>query len=171
MERKVVMAYLTEREWMLLNEILQEIYRAETFESFGNTFLVLIRKMVSYRTAAVSVVREDGTVVEEETIAVGETGDDVCKYNRFYAKIDYTNAILEFPRSTSYRDIDIVDETQKRKTRIYMEYFEPRKMNYSGGLLIKTASKTVCITFFRSNINGMLTDKELFILDQLKGHL
>lgn len=166
------MAYLSEREWILFNDIVREIYCAETLREFSQKFLALVRKLIPYHSASVAVVREDGSVEETQTILVGgDKIEDVRLYNERYVKMDYTNAVFEFPKSTSFRDVDMVNETEMKKTAIYREFFAPRGKKYSGGIVIKTKEKTLCITLFRNEMNGMLTEKEMFLLEQFIGHM
>lgn len=166
------MGYLTEREWVLLNGIIKEIYCAETLEEFSQTFLGMIRKLIPYRTASVVGVREDGSVEESQaTLIGGDQPEDVKLYNERYVQMDYTNPVFGFPKSTSFRDVDMVNEEEMKKTRIYREFFAPRGKKYSGGLVIKSEQKTLCITLYRDEMNGALTEKEIFILEQFIGHI
>ncbi len=166
------MGYLTEREWILFNDIVREIYTTKSLEEFSQRFLALVRKLIPYHSSSVAVVKEDGTVEEKQIVLVGKDKmEDVQLYNKKYVKMDYTNVIFDFPRSSSFRDIDIVNEEEMKKTVIYKEFFEPRGKKYSGGLVIKTEQRDLCITLYRDELNGPLTEKEMFILEQFIGHL
>lgn len=118
------MAYLTEREWILFNDIVKDIYCAESLEEFSRTFLAMIRKLVPYHSASVAAVKEDGSVEETQTILVGgDSPEDVRLYNERYVKIDYTNAVFAFPKSTSFRDVDMVNEEEMKKKPQYIANF------------------------------------------------
>ncbi len=166
------MAYLEEKQWIIFNEMVQEIYQSNDIQDLENKFLRLIRKLIPYKSAVFSKVNSDGTICKEESIDIGSDEIQMGIYNNKYAHMDYTNPILEYPKSTSYRDLDMIDESQKSNTEIYKEFLEPHGLNHSAGLVIKADDlPTFCITLFRNDLKGTFKDSEVFILEQCIGHL
>lgn len=163
---------LTEKEWLLINDIIKEIYAAKNLKQFGETFLPLIRKLIPFRSAAFTIIDNGYTVREQQYAAINLSESSIKEYNEKYADKDYTNDILSFPKSTSYRDNDLINEEQKRKTKIYREWLAPQGKKYSGGLIIKLENQlTSCMTLFRDEMNGPFSDRELYILDLFIGHM
>ena len=165
------METLTEKEWLLVNDIIKEIYAADDIRSMEETFLLLIRKLVPYKTAVFSLVNEDFTVDVDRTTSVGNDPEDAVLYNEQFAEQDYTNDILSYPKSTVYRDTDIIDEERKRQTPFYRDMLFRMGCEHQGGLLVKAGGSNACVTFFRSDLNGPLKDKDLFVLELFIGHL
>ena len=167
---------LNEKEWLQINDIIKEIYTAKSFRKLGETFLLLIRRLVPFKTASLAVVKSNSFIVDaEQSILIGESEDEkkaIEDYNKKYSDIDYTNDIFSFPRSTVFRDTDVIDEEQKLNTIFYKEFLSKAEKDYFGGIIIKKeGSPNVCITFFRSKLYGPLKDKELFILELFVCHL
>ncbi len=116
---------LTEKEWLLINDIIKEIYAAKNLKQFGETFLLLIRKLIPFRSAAFTIIDNGFTVREQQYAGINLPASSIREYNEKYADQDYTNEILSFPKSTSYRDTDLINEEQKQKTTIYREWLAP----------------------------------------------
>lgn len=165
------MNMITEKELLLINDIIKEIYTAKDMKKLGNQFLLLIRRIIPYKSAVFSILDGIYTVDENNYVSIEETGS-AHEYNLKYAEKDFNNAILSFPKSTSYRDSDIVDENEKIKTEFYREWLLANDKKYMGGLVIKKGGKfTACFVLSRNDMNGPLSDRELFILELFIGHL
>lgn len=165
------MSQLTEKEWLMVNEIVKDIYSAASIREMEESFLLLIRKLVPYKIAVFSIVNDDFTVDENKTAVIGDSADSMRRYNEKYASLDYTNDILSYPRSTVYCDEDIIDPEKKKQTAFYQEWMKPAALDHSGGMLIHCPDDTkACVTVFRSDLYGKLKEKELFVLELFIGH-
>ncbi|MCI8646329.1 MAG: helix-turn-helix transcriptional regulator [Firmicutes bacterium] len=163
---------LAEKEWLFINDVIREVYAANSLRQLGEHFLLLIRKLIPFHSAIFTIIDNGYTVREQQYAAINMDEDTIREYNETYAEQDYTNEVLSFPKSTSYRDSDLIREEQKQKTDMYRNWLLPRGIKYSGGLILKLEnSLIVCITIFRDDKNGMLSNRDLYILDLFIGHL
>lgn len=163
---------LTEKEWLFINEVIREVYGANNLRQLGEYFLLLIRKLIPFHSAIFTIIDNGYTVREQEYAAINMDEKTIREYNETYAEQDYTNAVLSFPKSTSYRDTDLIREEQKQKMDMYRNWLAPRGIKYSGGLILKLENQLIaCITIFRDDKNGMLSNRDLYILDLFIGHL
>ena len=161
---------LTEKEWLFINEIIQEIYKSKTLSGLGEIFLLLLRKLIPFKAAELTLV--DDQLHDKQYAAVGISEDDVREYNEKYVKSDYRNAIFTFPKSMSYCDSDLINEEKKRDTALYKNWLAPMGMEFCGGLMIRVSREMICcINIFRGEAHGSLTERDLFILDLFIGHL
>ncbi len=161
---------LTEKEWLFINEIINEIYQANTLSGLGEVFLRLIRKLIPFRAAELTMV--DDQLRDKQFAAVGITEDDVKEYNEKYVMSDYRNEIFTFPKSMSYCDSDLIDEEKRHDTDLYRNWMEPMGIESCGGLMIRVSSEMICcINIFRGEAHGSLTERDMFILDLFIGHL
>ena len=166
------MSQLTEKEWLMVNDIIKDIYTAETIREMEESFLLLIRKLVPYKIGVFSIVNEDYTVDENQSVVIGDGTESMHRYNEFYVQHDYTNDILSYPKSTVYCDTDIIDPEKKKQIIFYRYWMQPSHLDYSGGMLIRCEGHIcACVTMFRSEIYGQLKEKELFVLELFIGHL
>ena len=160
---------LTEKEWLFINEIIKEIYQANTLSGLGEVFLRLIRKLIPFKAAELTMV--DDQLRDKQYAAVGMTEDDVKEYNEKYVMSDYRNEIFTFPKSMSYCDNDLINEEKKRDTELYRNWMAPMGMESCGGLMIRISSGMICcINIFRGENHGSLSERDLFILDLFIGH-
>ena len=60
---------LTEKEWLFINEIIQEIYKSKTLSGLGEIFLLLIRKLIPFKAAELTLV--DDQLHDKQYAAVG----------------------------------------------------------------------------------------------------
>lgn len=163
---------LAEKEWLFINDVIREVYAANNLRQLGEQFLLLIRKLIPFHSAIFTIIDNGYTVREQQYAAINMDENTIREYNETYAEQDYTNAVLSFPKSTSYRDSDLIREEQKQKTNMYRNWLAPRGIKYGGGLILKLESQLIaCITIFRDDKNGMLSDRDLYILDLFIGHL
>ena len=52
---------LTEKEWLFINEIIQEIYKSKTLSGLGEIFLLLFRKLIPFKAAELTLVDSSTT--------------------------------------------------------------------------------------------------------------
>ena len=160
---------LTEKEWLFINDIIKELYQANTLSGLGEVFLRLIRKLIPFKAAELTMV--DDQLRDKQFAAVGITEDDVKEYNEKYVMSDYRNEIFTFPKSMSYCDSDLIDEEKRHDTDLYRNWMEPMGIESCGGLMIRVNDEMICcINIFRGETHGMLTERDLFILDLFIGH-
>lgn len=165
------MSTLNEKEWLIINEITAEIYTKKHINSFAEAFLLLVRRLIPYKAAVFTILHNDIMINEDKVVGVNLTEDDMKEYNNF-ALVDFTNTILTYPKSMSYRDSNIICREQKLKNDLYRNWCMKRNFEYQGGIMIKIKDEfTAFFTFYKDTSNGDLTDKELYILDTFIIHL
>lgn len=131
----------------------------------------MVRRLIPYKSAVFTILHSDTTINENKIIGVNLTEDDMKEYNN-YATVDFTNSILTYPKSVSYRDSDIISREQKLKNALYRNWCMKRNFEYQGGIMIKIKDDfTSFFTLYKNEFNGDLTDKELYILDTFIIHL
>lgn len=84
------MSTLNEKEWLIINEITAEIYTKKHINSFAEAFLLLVRRLIPYKSAVFTILHSDTTINENKIIGVNLTEDDMKEYNNF-ALVDFTN--------------------------------------------------------------------------------
>lgn len=161
---------LTEKEWLFINDIIKEIYTANSLKQLGDIFLPLIRRLVSYKAAVLTMV--DDQLKDILYSAVGFSEEDVEEYNRSFVMEDYRNSIFTFPKSMTYCDSDLITEERRRTTRLYTEWLEPMGAEYCGGIMIKINNQYICcINIYTDEVHGPLNEKDLYVMDLFIGHL
>ena len=167
------MSYLRENEWIMINDMLLELYSIDDSTYVKEKFLNLIRSIVPFDRASFTYIDKQSKLLDmNKSVAVDINEDELRNYNECYCKLDYIFNTFNYMKSLAYRDTDILDENKRKKTKFYQEFLLPMNVPFAGGLiLVKDASLIGVITLFRSKEYGDLSDKDLFILDQFKDHL
>ena len=167
------METLKEKEWLYINDLIRKLYEQKNMQDLGDTFLLSVRKLIKYKAAMFAVVSSDFTVVmDKSSFTSNLDADNIQIYNEQFAYQDFTNPVLSFPMSTSFRDSDVIEDEQMLKHIFYREWLKPKGYRHVGGLLVKVPNQVdVIVSFCRDETNGPLQDRECFILELFIGHL
>ena len=167
------METLKEKEWLFINDLIKKLYEQKDMQDLGDTFLLSIRKLIKYKAAVFTVVSSDFTVVMDKSTFSSEIDADYMKiYNEQFAYQDFTNPILSFPMSTSFKDSDVIEDDYMLKHAFYREWLKPKGYRHLGGLLVKVPNQVdVIVSFCRDETNGPVQGRECFILELFIGHL
>lgn len=167
------METLKEKEWLYINDLIRKLYEQKNMQDLGDTFLLSVRKLIKYKAAMFAVVSSDFTVVmDKSSFTSNLDADNIQIYNEQFAYQDFTNPVLSFPMSTSFRDSDVIEDEQMLKHTFYREWLKPKGYRHVGGLLVKVPNQVdVIVSFCRDETNGPLQDRECFILELFIGHL
>lgn len=95
------------------------------------------------------------------------------EYLDSYYEKDYMKYTFELSEHTiTYRDTDIMEESLRQKTEFYQGFLKPNHIPFGAGILLRRYGKPIgIVNFFRSELLGDFSDKDMFILEVLKGHL
>lgn len=157
----------------MLNDIVRDVHRSKNLKELGHSLLGLLRKLIPYSSAAFVILDPENPLYVDVTNAVWAdvTADDVEEYNQ-YVSMDFTNPAFSYPKSSSFRDSDIISGSEKENTEFYNKWLKKRNVEYSGGIFIRTPENNmVSATIYRSRFNGPFEDREMMILDMLVGHV
>jgi len=167
------METLNEKEWLFINDIIKKLYEQKNMKDLGDSFLLSIRKLIQYKAAMFTVVSSDFTVIMDKSSFTSDLDSGSMQiYNEQYAYQDFTNPVLSFPMSTSFRDSDVIEDNQMLKHTFYRGWLKPKGYRHVGGLFVKVPNQVdVIVSFCRDETNGPLKDRECFILEVFIGHL
>lgn len=93
-------------------------------------------------------------------------------YDNKYGKHDYTKWLFGSKESIVCRESDIISGAAKEKTAFYIDFLKPRNLLYCMDCyIVKAEHKPGILYFYRDNVLGDFTDKEVFILNILMPHI
>lgn len=167
------MSILTEKEFLLINDIVREIHAAGSVKEMGRIFLTLIRKLIPYHSASFIVTTPQNPMYinAADDIFIDVSIEQVKEYNKYIA-FDFTNPAFNYPKSTSFRDSDMISEEERENTEFYNKWMKNNNIRYSGGIVVKTPEcNVISSTIYRSKFNGSFTEREMMILDMFLGHI
>lgn len=166
------MAVLSEKEFLMINDIVRDIHGSKDLNELGSRVLHLLRKLIPFSSAVFTVLDPENPLHVDpvKSVCVDASLDSLRSYNE-YVSMDFTNPAFSYPKSSSFRDSDIITEAEKGNTGFYNKWMKTQGLEYSGGIVVKTPKGNMAsATIYRSRFNGPFTEREMMILDMLIGH-
>lgn len=164
---------LKETEWLTISKILLEIYDIQNIEVFTNRVLRIFRMLIPYSKGYFIVFDEEGEICRELSSFLEMDEKIYETYVNSYYEKDYLRYVFDISNHTlTYRDTDIMEEELRKKTDFYREFLHPNNIPYGAGVVLRREGRSIGVmNYFRNNLLGDFSDKEMFILDVLKEHL
>lgn len=164
---------LKETEWMTINKVLLEMYDIMDVNQFAERVLKTCRMLIPYTKGYFIVFDENGGIEGEKSAYIEMEPGVYEEYLNSYYEKDYLKYTFELSEHTiTYRDTDIMEESMRQKTEFYQEFLKPNHIPFGAGILLRRYGKPIgIVNFFRNEFLGDFSDKDMFILEVIKGHL
>lgn len=164
---------LKETEWLTINKVLLEMYDITDVDQFTERVLKTYRMLIPYTKGYFIVFNEAGGIESEKSSFIEMEPGVYEEYLDSYYEKDYMKYTFELSEHTiTYRDTDIMEESLRQKTEFYQGFLKPNHIPFGAGILLRRYGKPIgIVNFFRSELLGDFSDKDMFILEVLKGHL
>jgi len=163
---------LKETEWLNLNNVLLELYAQEDVAHFAQKLLRATRTLIPY-TKGYLLLRSGDTQDEDSSYFFGMSPREIDEYLHVYYDKDYLHYFSDMtPRTTVYRDTDIVEDTMRRKTEFFQQFLRQSDIPFGCGIVVKHAGE-VCAVFnlFRSQQLGNFSARDVELLGVLQQHI
>lgn len=166
------MSFLKTNEWTMISDILLELYALDDSSEIKRKMLTLLQALIPFDCASFVVIDKKTKKIDEEKSEWIYFEKDVLeKYLIYDYKNDYIFNMLNYSKSIVYRDTDLLETSARIKTRYYTEFLKPNKTPYIAGIIFIYKNKLLgLLNLFRSEDFGDFTEKELYVLEQLKKH-
>ncbi|MEY8352692.1 LuxR C-terminal-related transcriptional regulator [Lachnospiraceae bacterium 54-53] len=167
------MEMLRETEWLTINKVLLGMYDICSIDAFAARVLRICRMIIPYSKGYFIVFDEKENIAGGHSSFLEMEKKIYENYINSYYEKDYMKYIFDISgHSVTYRDTDIMEESYRRKTEFYREFLRPNNIPYGAGIVLRREGKNIGIlNYFRSDLLGDFSDKDMFILDVLKEHL
>ncbi len=167
------MEMLKETEWLTINKVLLEMYDIQEIDAFANRVLRICRMIMPYSKGYFIVFDENGNIAGHHSSFLEMEKNIYENYIDSYYEKDYMKYIFDISNhSITYRDTDIMEEAYRKKTEFYREFLRPNNIPYGAGIVLRREGKNIGIlNYFRNDMLGDFSEKDMFILDILKEHL
>lgn len=167
------MEMLKETEWLTINKVLLEMYDIREIDAFANRVLRICRMLMPFSKGYFIVFNENGEIASDRSSFLEMEEKIYENYINSYYEKDYMKYIFDISNhSITYRDTDIMEEAYRKKTEFYREFLRPNNIPYGAGIVLRSEGKNIGIlNYFRNNLLGDFSEKDMFILDILKEHL
>ena len=128
--------------------------------------------LIPYTKGYFIVFDENGGIEWEKSAYIEMEPNVYREYLDSYYETDYLKYTFELSEHTiTYRDTDIMEESIRQKTLFYQKFLKPNHIPFGAGILLRRYGKQIgIVNFFRNELLGDFSDKDMFILEVLKGH-
>jgi len=171
----IIMAFLEENEWILLNEVAYNINFIYTVEDMQKAILNRwLPFLISYDAAVFARISmaENGSFQFLETEGYHLSQQDVNIWKEETQKDDiFRWTIYSISRRTFTEDL-CSNTSHLQDSEIYRAFWEPNGLHYSAGLCIAFREEPMgFLRLYRKRDSSPFSPRDLFVLEQLHMHL
>ena len=160
-------------EFLLINNIIYQIYSIPDFDTMKITFLNLLNMLVP--NTASSILMADHTNSKNllcDPICVPEIYSEAEKNYLSNEDEDYTRWVMLSGQCLLIRESDLMPEEERMNTTLYKKCYEPFGLHYSLQLnLVYNDLFLGVLTLYRKREAGDFKDDEIFIVKAFSDHL
>lgn len=160
-------------EFLLINNIIYQIYSIPDFDTMKITFLNLLKMLVP--NTASSILMADHTSSNNllcDPICVPEVYSEAEKNYLLNEDEDYTRWVMLSGQCLLIRESDLMPEDERIKTVLYKKCYEPFGFHYSIQLnLVYNDLFLGVVTLYRKKEDKDFTSDEMFIVKAFSDHL
>lgn len=165
------MSSLTDNEWMLLNEVTYKIHTTDDSARMRLQFLKLLRMLIPYKYGTFYLASRDQTHDLSDPVAVNIPQEKLKEYDE-YKDVDYTRWMFATEKNIVYRESDLFTNTEREKMTFYHDFYVHHDIHYSVVLSLAFHETFLgVVSLYRSRNETDFSEKDLFILNQVKEHL
>lgn len=162
------MRCLETNDWLVLNNIIYQIYTIEDEHSMRQTFLSQLKLLLDYDSADFFLAGRG----REEQLENPVMYQCSPEHERMYGQIDYNRGILFSGKSMIYRETDILSGEKRLEKPYYKNIYRPNHWHYSLQMIVAKDKRFLgVLTFYRMVGKENFQYDDIFILEMLKDHL
>ncbi len=160
-------------EFLLINNIIYQIYSIPDFDTMKITFLNLLKMLIP--NTASSILMADHTNSKNllcDPICVPVVYSDAEENYLLNEDEDYTRWIMLSGQCLLIRESDLMPEEERIRTVLYKKCYEPFGLHYSLQLnLVYNDLFLGVVTIYRKKEEGDFTSDEMFIVKAFSDHI
>jgi len=162
------MGRLETNDWIILNNIIYDIYTTRNTEDMQRKFLERIRSVIDYDAADFCIASKDPGGSIADAVAIGIDAKTSVKYD----DIDYSREIMYSGRSLVYRESEIMPEEKRINTEYYRKVYKANGFHYSIQMILGNEGRFLgVVTLYRRKESRDFDYYDIFTLDILKDHM
>lgn len=173
------MSILKENEWEKINQIIIKINDSNNITKLKKVFLQEVRKLIYFDLGDYCMCKITGheavnlidPVVVSKYPKVFEQLFNLT-YERQFGQADYTKWIVFNKDSMVYKESELISLEARQKSTYFQNYLKPTKLTNVIGMTV--CDNGVClgvVSLYRTDKHGDYTERDKYILEQLRPHL
>lgn len=162
------MGRLETNDWIILNNIIYDIYTTRNTEEMQRKFLDRLGSVIDYDAADFCTASNEEGKMIGDAVAVGIDPQTSLKYD----DIDYSRDIMYSGRSLVYRESEIMPEEKRINTEYYRKVYRANGFHYSIQMILGVEGRFLgVVTLYRKKESKDFDYYDIFTLDILKDHM
>lgn len=164
---------LTEFEWLMLNDIILSINKAENTDDMRRIFIMSLKAVINFEKGVFYLAEcKNSEISLFSPQYIGADKEFFDNYEKNYCSIDYAGSFISLMKTMAYRDTDLMAENVRQQTKLYKEFLLPNRIPYAGGIVFAYNYDFIAdLILYKTAEQGDFTDKEIYILNILKDHV
>lgn len=160
-------------EFLLINNIIYQVYSIPDFDTMKITFLNLLKILIPNTASSILMANHSNSKnLLCDPICVPEVYSETEKNYLLNEEDDYTRWIMLSGQCLLIRESDLMPEAERVKTTLYKKCYEPFGLHYSLQLnLVYNDLFLGVVTIYRKKEEGDFTSDEMFIVKAFSDHL
>lgn len=155
-------------DWVILNDIIYDIYTMEDFSDMQFHFLEHMQMILDFDAAVFSLPSREALTAINSFTTLHCDPDLIRKYQ----SLDYRHGIMYSGKSMVFRDTDIISDEKRLQSEYYRSVYIPNKWSFALQMtLAKSGNFLGAVTFYRRSGKPDFAYFDIFILNMLKDHL
>lgn len=166
------MKTLETNDWIVLNNVIFQIYSIENLTEMRETLLEQLRILLEYESADFYISSPENKTDLVLPVFYNCDTRVADYYLNHYQTVDYGRGIMFSGKSMIYRETDIMPDEKRVETEYYKECYAPANWHHSLHMVISYNKRFLgVISFFRKKGEPNFEYEDIFILEMLKDHL
>ena len=164
---------IEKNELGIISRIINIINSTEGFDEMRLSFLNLLRVLVPYERSNFVMASEKEAHSFDRPVSInGGDLESIQTYMDLFWDDDYSRWIFMSNQSMAYRETDLLSEETRINTTFFKNVYGAGNMYYSAQISAAHRDQFLgVVSLYRTKKQGDFTDKEMYMLDQLKHHL
>ncbi|MFQ7264514.1 MAG: response regulator transcription factor [Lachnospiraceae bacterium] len=161
------MRHLDTNDWLMMNGMIYKIYTMEDEKKMRQDFLEQLKLLIDFDAA--------DFYLASDTQDTGLTDPVSCNCDCVsgeYDGLDYSRGLLYGGRSMVYRETDLVDDENRKKSSYYQKVYKPNNWHYSMQMILAKDKQFLgVITLYRAVGKENFAYDDIFLAELLVDHL
>lgn len=163
---------ITSNEWLLINDIILDIYHSDDDKEMRKRFLRKIRFLIPYSKANFFLASSDDEHYIQDPVNMGFDEGYLHDYFGELEKHDFMNWIYASAQNNVYLLTELLPAEELNKSLYFRRYFIPNNIEYAAIISLSYQGTHLgVLTLFRAKESSDFSDRDKQILSLLKDHL
>lgn len=160
-------------EFLLINNIIYQIYSISDFNTMKVTFLNLLKMLIPNTASSILMAdNSDSTNLLCDPICVPDIYSETEQKYLSLEDQDFSRWILLSKQCLLIRESELMPEEELVKTEIYQKCYKPFGLHYSMQLtLVYNNIFLGVVSLYRKKEDGDFTNNEMFLMKAFSDHL